>query len=118
MKKILLIVLIALSLILCVFAVLNGFTIGKIEILSYKGIQQKNAQLDAKIKEASKLAEKDYQQTLSTLTQNFKELQKQKSEYEEMTQVSTENEISTIALVENGILIEKYKDDNTKKRLE
>ena len=32
--------------------------------------------------------------------------------------IQTEKQISTIVLVENGNLIEKYEDDSTKKRLE
>ena len=56
MKKLLMLVLIGLLLMLSLFIVLKGFTIGNIEILSFPEIRAKNQKLDETIQEASRLA--------------------------------------------------------------
>lgn len=93
MKKLLSLILIALLLALSIFIVLQGFSIGNLEVLSYKGIQQRSMELDEKIQEASKLAEKDYKQAVSNVNESSKKLEKVKNQYIEMTTVSTEGEI-------------------------
>ena len=74
MKKLLLLILIALLLALSIFIVIQGVEIGKIEVLGIKEIQEKNSELDAKIQQAGKLAEKDYQQAVSEVETNTKKL--------------------------------------------
>lgn len=91
MKKLLLLVLIGLLIALSVFIGINGFEIGQLQILGFTGIQDKNAELDAKIQEASKLAEKDYKKAISTVEENAKELEQKKKEYEEMIDITVED---------------------------
>ena len=67
MKKLLMLILITLLVALCIFVALSGFSIGNIEVLGFTKIQERSAELDAKIQEASKLAEKDYKQAISTV---------------------------------------------------
>ena len=93
MKKLLLIILIGLLIALSVFIVLNGFGIGKIEVLSFKGIQQRYEELDNRIKQASKLVEKDYKEALNTIDENFQQLKKEKKDYEDMTAISSASDI-------------------------
>lgn len=100
MKKLLILVLIALLVTLCIFIVMNGVTIGKIEILGIQDIQQRNAQLDEKIQEAGKLANKDYQQTVNSVKDNAKKLEDEKKNYEDMTSISTDGEIQTANQIE------------------
>ena len=49
-------ILITLLVALCIFVALSGFSIGNIEVLGFTKIQERSAELDAKIQEASKLA--------------------------------------------------------------
>lgn len=90
MKKLLMLILIGLLVILSIFIVINGFHIGSVEVLSYTGIQSKNKELDEKIQQASKLAEKDYKQAVSNVEENSKKLQQEKKEYEDMIAISGE----------------------------
>lgn len=88
MKKLLILVLIALLMALTIFLALQGISIGNIEILGIRGIQQKNSELDEKIQQAAKLVEKDYKQAVSDVQTNAKKLQEEKKNYEDMTVVA------------------------------
>lgn len=102
MKKLLILILIALLVALSIFIVIQGVNIGSLEILGVKGIQSKSSQLDEKIQQAGKLAEKDYQQALNDVKTNTKKLQEEKKNYEDMTQISEDGDI------QNANQIEKY----------
>ncbi len=92
MKKLLMLILIGLLVALCGFIAFNGFEMGKVEILSYSGIQKRNQELDEKIQESSKLAEKDFKQAINMVQESSKNLEKQKKEYEDMTVLATPEE--------------------------
>ena len=83
MKKLLILILIALILALSIFIVMNGLTIGKVNILGINGIRDKNAQLDQKVEQASRLAEQDYKQAVNEVESNVQELQKETITIEE-----------------------------------
>lgn len=100
MKKLLMLVLIGLLIVLSAYIVIIGFEIDKIEILSYRGIQAKNLQLDETIQESSKLAEKDYRQAINTINESSKKLEQVKKEYEDMTSISSEGDIQSAAQME------------------
>lgn len=93
MKKLLMLILITLLVALCIFVALSGFSIGNIEVLGFTKIQERSAELDAKIQEASKLAEKDYKQAISTVEEDAKKLEREKKEYEDMTVISSEGDV-------------------------
>lgn len=92
MKKLLILILIGLLLILSIFAIVKGINIGKIEVLSINNIQEKSKQLDEKIQQASKIAEKDYSQAIEEVEENTKKLKQQKRKYENMTQISEDGD--------------------------
>lgn len=100
MKKLLMLILIGLLVTLSIFIALYGFEIGNIEVLSYMGIQKRNKELDDKIQESSKLAEKDFKLTVSAVEENSKKLQQQKKEYEEMTTISSVDDIQVASQIE------------------
>lgn len=100
MKKMLILVLIALLIALAAFIGIKGVTIGSIEILGIQGIQEKNSELDEKIQEAAKLAEKTYQQAVSEVNINAKKLQEEKKNYEDMTVISEDGEVQTANQIE------------------
>ena len=64
MKKLLILILIALLLALTGIIVINGVEFGSLEILGIRGIQEESEKLDDKIQEAGKLAQKDFQQAV------------------------------------------------------
>ena len=74
MKKLLILILIALLLTLSIFLVIQGIHIGNFEILGIRDIQAKSNELDEKIQEAAKLAEKDYKQAVSNVETNYDEM--------------------------------------------
>ena len=70
----------------------QGVHIGSFEIPGIKIIQEKDDELDAKIQQAGKLAEKDYKQAVGDVTASSQQLKQQKKNYEDMTAISTDAE--------------------------
>ena len=100
MKKILIITLMALLLILTVYTMVSGISIGPVEIPGIMGIVQKNNDLDAKIAQANKLADTEYKRKLNTLTSNTKKLEDEKTKYQDLAAVSLESGNGTTGQVE------------------
>ena len=99
MKKLLILILIALLLTLSIFLVIQGIHIGNFEILGIRDIQAKSNGLDEKIQEAAKLAEKDYKQAVSDVETNAKKLKQEKANYDEMV-ATTDGETGTTSQIE------------------
>ena len=93
MKKLLILILIGLLLALSIFIVLQGVSIGKVDVLGIRQIQDKSAELDTKIQEAARLVEKTYQQAVSDVNTNAKKLEEEKKNYEDMTTISSESDV-------------------------
>lgn len=104
MKKLLILILIALLVVLAGYIGFKGVSIGNFQILGITGIREKNELLDEKVQEASKLVEKDYKQALSTLNDSSKKLEQEKQEYTDMTTVSTEGDIQAANQIEKYTL--------------
>ena len=100
MKKLLILILITLLLVLTGIVDIRGVQIGKLEILGIKGIQAKSAELDEKIQEAGKLAQKDFQQAVKEVEDNTKKLEETKQEYDEMTAISSASDVESAAQLE------------------
>ena len=94
MKKLLLIILTILVLILTGITVVKGFQIKNLNVLGIMQIKDKNEELDKKINEATKLASTDYEKKLEDLNAEIKKLETEKTKYEDMVNVSTENQIN------------------------
>ena len=121
MKKLLILILIALLAGLSVYTFVQGISIGSIEILGIRGIDAKNASLDQRIQEAGKLAEKDYVQAINTVTTDTKKLKEEKKNYEDMTAISEDSEIQSanqIEKYENETLMVKLGNHATKQGAE
>ena len=93
MKKILISILIILLLALCCIAIINGITIGDIQILGISQIKEANSALDSKISEATVLASTDYKNILDTINTDIKKLQEEKKNYDDMVTISTDEEV-------------------------
>lgn len=100
MKKLLMLVLIGLLIALGIFIVMNGFEVAKVEVLSYTGIQNRNEELDKKIQEASKLAEKDFRKSVSEVQESSKKLEQVKKEYEDMTALNEDGAQNAVTQLE------------------
>ena len=81
MKKLLILILIALLLALVFIIGFNGVGIGNLQILGIQEIQNKSAELDEKIQEAGKLAQKDFKQATDDVENTAKELESVRKEY-------------------------------------
>lgn len=95
MKKLLILILIALVLTLTIFTVVQGFEIGGLTVLGIRGIQEKNIQLEQKLEQATKLTSKDYPNKINEINTNVKQMEQQKVTYEDMVAVSTTDEIQS-----------------------
>ncbi len=93
MKKLLILSIIVLLTILIVITAINGLHIGGLEILGIRGMQEKNAELDNKIQEATKLASTDFKKAQTQVTDNMKQLETKKQEYQDMVTVSTDTQV-------------------------
>lgn len=98
MKKLLILILIALLVLLGYFIIIQGVGAeGSLQILGIKGIQAKNAELEQKIQEATSLAEKDYQSVLSEIKQNTQSFEDAKKRYEDNVIINEGGEVETLS---------------------
>lgn len=92
MKKLLISILIVLLLILSVFIAVKGLSIGGFKVLGISGIKDKNAELDSKVEEATRLASTDFKRAIGQVQENAKKLTEEKNKYEEMALLNTNEE--------------------------
>ena len=95
MKKLLISLIIILSLVLTGTTIAKGLQIGKINVLGISEINEENEKLDDKVKEATKSASTDYQKNLDDLNAAIKKLESEKSNYEDLVNVSTDSEVES-----------------------
>ena len=100
MKKLLISILILLLLILSIFIATKGLKIGGIEILSIKGIGEKNSELDSKIQDATAKATVQFPKIVNEVNTNAKKLTEKKNKYNEMATVYTSGEEQSVAQIQ------------------
>ena len=103
MRKILIALIMVVILVFTGVTVVNGIQIGNFEILGISKVKQKNNDLDTTVKKATKLASTDYQQKVDELNSALKKLEVEKSNYEDLANVSTESEIQAANKTYNTI---------------
>ena len=103
MRKILIALIMVVISVFTGVTVVNGIQIGKFEILGISKVKQKNDDLDTTVKKATKLASTDYQQKVDELNSALKKLEVEKSNYEDLANVSTESEIQAANKTYNTI---------------
>lgn len=101
MKKVLITVLILLLIILGGYAVFEGITIGKFSVFSYSDIIEKNAELEAKIIEASQLTSVTFPEKMSSLTKASNQLVTTRERYEDKVAYSSEEDVRRAREVRN-----------------
>lgn len=100
MKKLLMIILIALLLVLSYYVISDGVEIGGFEVLGIKSIKEKSGELDEKIKLAGSLTAVDFKNEEGKVIENTKKLEAQKRQYEDMTIVSSDGQIQAASQIE------------------
>ena len=105
MKKLLITICIILVTILTIITIIRGLQIGKLEVLGIAGMQEKNAELDETVTEATKLANSEFPSKVRELDASMKELNEQKTTYQDMVAVSSSED------VQNASQLTKYKID-------
>lgn len=105
MRKLLISILIALLLLITIYSVIKGLSIGNIKILGFNNIKVESEKLDNDINQISKLKEQDYKKTLSDIESNAKTLLQEKEKYATLVSTSTDSEIQKAT---HG---EKYEQD-------
>ena len=103
MRKIIIALIMVVILVFTGVTVVNGIQIGNFEILGISKVKQKNDDLDTTVKKATKLASTDYQQKVDELNSALKKLEVEKSNYEDLANVSTESEIQAANKTYNTI---------------
>ncbi len=93
MRKILISILVILLIVLAIFTIFQGISIGTFEILSTQGIIELNSDLTNKIEEANRKIKGDLQSKKSELSQSINTLLTNKESYYRIANVSTESEI-------------------------
>lgn len=94
MRKILIMILIVILLIVGYFMIMDGMKVFGVEILSFMGMKQKNEQLDLKLQLATSLTSTEYPSAISDLNSSAKELVKEKSNYADLVNFSSSEEIA------------------------
>jgi len=105
MRKLLISILIALLLLITIYSVVKGLSIGKIKILGFQDIRIESEKLDKEIRDITTLKEQTYKKTLSDIESNAKTLLKEKEEYATLVSTSTSSEI------EKATHKQKYEQD-------
>lgn len=93
MRKLLISILIALLLLVTVYSIWKGLSIGNIKILGFNNIKSESEKLDSQIAEITKLKDQDYKKTLSDIESNAKSLLQEKEKYATLVTTSTDKEI-------------------------
>ena len=97
MKKLLILILIALLLALCGFIDIQGVSLGSVKILGIREMQDKNADLEEKIQEATSLVQKDYASAKNQVEQSSETYETTKKDYEDKVIISEGGEIEELS---------------------
>lgn len=104
MKKLLILILIALVLALTIFTLINGLSIGSFKIWGIKQIQSENAELEETVTEATKLASSTFPSKVSELNTSMEKLEQEKTSYNDMVAVSDTGDVQTASQLSNYTL--------------
>lgn len=104
MKKLLILILIALVLALTIFTIINGLEIGSFNVWGIRTIQDENAKLDETVTQATRLASSTFPGKVSEVNASMKKLEEQKTEYEDMVAVSNTGDVEAASQLSNYTL--------------
>ena len=100
MRKLLISILIVILLAIAGYMCYDGITVINFRISGIKEIKQLNESLDTQISVASRLISTDYPTELSNLSKSLKELKTEKENYDNLVNISTDEEVQSAAKFE------------------
>ena len=104
MKKLLILILIALVLALTIFTIINGLEIGNFTVWGIRTIQDQNAELTDTVTQATKLASSTFPAKISEVNASMDNLEKQKTTYQDMVAVSDSGDVQAASQLSNYTL--------------
>lgn len=91
------------ALIITIILMVKGITIGKFKISSIKDLIQRNEEVTVKLEEVAKLTTIDYAESIDSLETTSDELEKKKRNYDELINLSSDDEKSVYEVDEYNI---------------
>ncbi len=104
MKKLLILILIALVLALTIFTIINGLEIGSFTVWGIRTIQDENATLTETVTEATRLASSTFPGKINEVNTSMDNLEKQKTTYQDMVAVSDSGDVQAASQLSNYTL--------------
>ena len=104
MKKLLILILIALVCILTIYTIVYGLKIGNFSIWGIEKMQNENTELDEIITQATRLAKSTLPEKISEVNASMKALEEQKTIYKDMAGVSSSGDVEKASQLSNYTL--------------
>ena len=104
MKKLLILILIALVCILTIYTIVYGLKIGNFSIWGIEKMQNENTELDEIITQATRLAKSTLPEKISEVNASMKALEEQKTIYKDMVGVSSSGDVEKASQLSNYTL--------------
>ena len=104
MKKLLILILIALVFILTIYTIVYGLKIGNFNIWGIKTMQNENTELDKMVTQATRLAKSTLPEKISEVNASMKALEEQKTIYKDMAGVSSSGDVEKESQLSNYTL--------------
>ena len=104
MKKLLILILIALVLTLTIFTIINGLEVGKFQVWGIRTIQDGNNALEEIVTQATRLATSTFPGKVSDVNESMKQLEEQKTIYQDMVIISDTDDVQNASQLSNYTL--------------
>lgn len=104
MKKLLILILIALVLALTIFTIINGLEVGKFQVWGIRTIQDGNNALEEIVTQATRLATSTFPGKVSDVNESMKQLEEQKTIYQDMVIISDTDDVQNASQLSNYTL--------------
>ena len=104
MKKLLILILIALVLVLTIYTIIYGLQIGNFSIWGIQTLQTENSSLDKTIMQATELAKSTFPGKVKEVNESMKQLEEQKTIYKDMAVISSSEDVESASQLSNYTL--------------
>ena len=104
MKKLLILILIALVLALTIFTIINGLEVGNFQVWGIRTIQDGNNALEEIVTQATRLATSTFPGKVSDVNESMKQLEEQKTIYQDMVIISDTDDVQNASQLSNYTL--------------
>ena len=104
MKKLLILILIALVLALTIFTIINGLEVENFQVWGIRTIQDGNNALEEIVTQATRLATSTFPGKVSDVNESMKQLEEQKTIYQDMVTISDTDDVQNASQLSNYTL--------------